>query len=96
MRIFKSKRNKKDNLKDLDKLVGGMLLCKSCGQNSIIQVAVSDNTSFYSCITEGCIKEAKLLVALCSGEFVEYDRVYRALKETVLNGITNETEDNEG
>lgn len=71
-----------------------MLYCKECGKTSIIMIAESDGVEFYSCITEGCSKEAQLLVYIGDNEFVRYDRVFDTFKEIVKYGNPDKANDN--
>jgi len=87
---MESQRSLQDKL---DKMINGMSICVICGKKSIIEVATSNNVPFYSCITEGCPREAQLLVDIGNGEFVNYYKVYETLSEIVKNG---KTDDNKG
>lgn len=69
-----------------------MMFCEKCGKTSIIQVATSDGVSFYSCITEGCEYEARLLVYLGDDNFLEYIDVYKALNKIVEDEENNDKE----
>lgn len=77
----------------LDRMIDDMSICVICGKRSIIEVATCNNVPFYSCITEGCSREAQLLVKMDDGEFVDYYKIYETLSEIVKNG---KTDDNKG
>jgi len=80
----------------MEGMIDSMSVCNKCGNMSVIQVAISSGIPFFSCITEGCEREAQLLVDIGDGELVRYDKVYDTFKKIVNYGISNETDDNEG
>ena len=86
-----------EQIKDvIEQKINNMTECVKCGNISVIQVAISDGIPFYSCITEGCVNEAQLLVDIGDAELIRYDKLYETFRKIVKHGNSKEDNDQEG